>query len=464
MPRFARTAAAIRAARATYRSGRAVRSADLIVPETGYVPVPVLRPRPTTAGRVSVRRVADGGSGRGARSNVPPWLAKFGLMSWYLIGIIIVVSLAVFATTRIQLVFIAVFVALVFTSVLNPVADYFARAMPRPVAVVLALLASFLFFAGLLYYVISSVVGQWDSLARRFEDGIGTILDFLENGPLPWHVTQDEVYDWVNDLIRQSTEYIQSNAGDLAGQVVSNAGAVALVFTIFALSLFITIFLLLAGKRMWLWFLNQLPARNRVGVHRAASAGWYTFSGYARGTMIVATVDGILAFILLLVVGVPLAAPLAVLVFVGAFIPLIGAPLAMIVAAVVALATGGFLQALIVTIGVAMIGQIEGHILEPFVMGKQVSLHPVIVALGVTAGTFLAGLLGAIIAIPLLAVIWAVFTTLRTVDPPLREIPDVTPGQPRRPHETTRASLVAGGGTHLAPVARHHRKGSPEVP
>lgn len=257
---------------------------------------------------------------------VPLWLARSGMMSWYLIGIIIVVSLAVFATTRVQLVFIAVFIALVFTSVLNPATDWLARFMPRGLAVVISLLLAFLFFAGLLTYVISSVVGQWRDLANQFNDGIAQILDFLENGPLPWHVTQDEVYDWVDTLVKQATDYVQSNAGDLAGQVVSNAGTVALGFTMVALSLFVTIFLLASGKRMWLWFLNQLPARHRSGVHRSASAGWYTFSGYARGTMIIATADGLMAFILLLIVGVPLAAPLAVLVFVGAFIPLIGAP------------------------------------------------------------------------------------------------------------------------------------------
>lgn len=434
--RFPRTRRILGSARQEVRERREARRAPrLAAAEATLVQVPVLRPRPTTAGRVTVRRLADGGTSRDTRG-VPPWLAKFGLMAWYGIGIIIVVALAVFATTRIQLVFIAVFVALVFTSVLNPVADWFARYMPRALAVVLSLLLSFLFFAGLLTYVVTSVVGQWDRLAGQFEQGIGTILDFLENGPLPWHVTQAEVYDWVNDLIGQATEYIQGNAGDLAGQVLSNAGAVALVFTVFALSLFVTIFLLSSGKKMWLWFLNQVPSRNRLGVHRAAGAGWYTFSGYARGTMIVATADGIMALALLLIVGVPLAAPLAVLVFVGAFVPLIGAPLAMIVAAVVALATGGFVKALIVTIGVALIGQIEGHILEPLVMGKQVSLHPVVVALGVTAGTFLGGLFGAIIAIPLLAVAWAVFNTLRTPEPPLRELPDgfLPPERPPAPH------------------------------
>jgi len=402
------------------------------------------RMRPTAGGRASVRRIAA--SSPRPHPLVPPWLAKSGTISWYVIGIVIALALVVFAATRIELVFIAVFIAFVFTSVLNPVTDWLARSMPRGLAVVLSLLLAFLFFAGLLTYVISSVVGQWNSLADQFNDGIEQILDFLENGPLPWHVTQDEVTDWVNNLIQQAIEYIQSNAGNLAGQVVSNAGTVAIGFTMFALSLFVTIFLLSSGTRMWLWFLNQLPKRYRTRVHVSASAGWYTFSGYARGTMIVATADGLMAFALLLIVGVPLAAPLAVLVFVGAFIPLIGAPLAMIVAAVVALAAGGFVDALIVTVGVALIGQIEGHILEPLVMGKQVSLHPVVVALGVTAGTFLGGIFGAILAIPLLAVVWSVFATLRTPDPPLEELPTVPP----RP-EHTNASTTTGLSLPLIP-------------
>lgn len=154
-------------------------------------------------------------------------------------------------------------------------------------------------------------------------------------------------------------------------------------------------------------------------MHEAAAAGWYTFAGYARGTVIIALIDGVLAYILLAIVGVPLAAPLAVLVFIGAFIPIVGAPLAMIIAAVVALAANGPVPALIVTLGIAGIGQVEGHVLQPLVMGKQVSLHPVVVALGVTAGTILGGLLGAVLAIPVIAVTWTVFSKLRHVEPPL---------------------------------------------
>ncbi|UNX56100.1 AI-2E family transporter [Georgenia sp. TF02-10] len=379
-------------------------------------------PRPTVAGRVSVRRMPERTSAD-SNGDVSRWLRRWGMSAWLFIGIVIAVGLVVFATSRIQAVFIAVFLALVITSVLDPIVTWLSRAMPRPLATALALLGGFAVLGGLLTYVISSVAGQWDFLADRFGQGINTILDFLENGPLPFHFTQAEINDAINGLVNEATTYVQENATDLAGQILNNAGAVALVFTVLALGLFVTIFFLARGAHMWRWFLGQLPARSRERVNTAASAGWYTFSGYARGTMIVASADAVMAFILLTVVGVPLAAPLSVLVFIGAFIPLIGAPLAMIVAAVVALAAEGFIAAIIVTVGVALIGQIEGHILEPLVMGRQVSLHPVVVALGVTAGTFLAGLLGAIVAIPLLAVVWAVYSAMRRYGQPDGEEP-----------------------------------------
>ncbi|WP_255303728.1 AI-2E family transporter [Georgenia sp. 311] len=384
-------------------------------------------PRAASAsGRLTVRRMPE----RAARADretfdVPHWLRRYGLMAWLFIGIVIVVAAVVFATSRIQVVFIAVFLALVVTSVLYPVVSYLARVMPRPLATVIAMLGSLAVVAGIFTYVITSVAGQWSDLADQFGQGIDDIFTFLETGPLPVHFTQQEIYDSINTFIGEAQQYISANAGTLAGQVLSNAGTVALIFTVLALSIFVTVFFLTRGADMWRWFLNQMPARSRENVHRAASAGWYTFAGYARGTVIIATADGLMAFVLLLIVGVPLAAPLAVLVFIGAFIPLIGAPLAMIIAAVVALAAGGIVDALIVTIGVALIGQIEGHLLQPLVMGRQVSLHPVVVALGVTAGTFLAGLLGAIVAIPMLAVVWAVYAALHVPDPPIEgNLPD----------------------------------------
>jgi len=130
------------------------------------------------------------------------------------------------------------------------------------------------------------VPSQWNSLASQFSDGLDTIMDFLEHGPL--HLTQQQVYYQIQVWLRQGQHYLQSNAPSLASEVVSNASAVVDVLTVLALALFVTIFFLASGGKMWRWFLNELPATMRESTHRAAGAGWYPFAGYARGTVLVA--------------------------------------------------------------------------------------------------------------------------------------------------------------------------------
>jgi putative heme transporter len=344
-----------------------------------------------------------------SNENVPAWLRTSAGWSWRLIAVTAAVALVFWATVQVQLVFVAVFLGLVFASVLNPVADFYAKVMPRPLATALAILSAFLVLGGLLTYVVASVAGQWEQLAGQFDTGIQQILEYLESGPFGLSVTVDQINEWID----QGRQWLADNADSLVSQAAQSAGSVAEGFAIFALAIFCTVFFVASGGKMWRWFLEQIPEQHRTRWQAAAGAGWYSFSGYARGTVIIAFVDGVLAFILLTILSVPLAAPLAVLVFIGAFIPLIGAPLAMIIAAVVALAANGIVTALIVTIGIALIGQLEGHVLQPLIMGKQVALHPLVIGIGVTAGTVLAGILGAIIAVPLMAVAWTVFSTLR---------------------------------------------------
>jgi len=168
-----------------------------------------------------------------------------------------------------------------------------------------------------------------------------------------------------------------------------------------------------------------LPDRNRERVNLGAFAAWTAFSGYARGTVIISLINGVLAFIFLMIVGVPLAAPLAVLVLIGTFIPLVGAPAAMVIAMIVALASGGVTDFVVVGIGIALIGQLEGNLWQPLIMGQQVSLHPAVVAVGVAAGGFAGGLVGAVITIPIMAIVWSVYRTLNQPDTPLDEIPHV---------------------------------------
>ncbi len=350
----------------------------------------------------------------GFEEDAPRWLRAAAGVSWRLIVVVIAVGIVAYATNKVLLLFIAVFLALVSTAVLRPLVNALSRWIPRGVATPLSMIFAIAVFAGLLTYVGLSVAGQWEDLGQQFNDGIGEILTTLEESPLHITVTNADVQDW----IANGQKWVSENSGTIASEAWASVGSVGQVFAVLALSAFLTVFFLLRGKEMWEWFLNQLPARHRESWYVGGGAAWYTFSGYTRGTFLVAGSDGVLAMIALLILGVPLAAPLAVLVFIGAFIPLVGAPLAMVIAMVVALAANGVWNAVFVGVAIALIGQFEGHVLQPLVMGKQVSLHPVVVALVVTAGTLIAGILGAVIAVPLVAVAWSVFSLLRTVDPP----------------------------------------------
>jgi len=385
-----------------------------------------------TQGARPVRRVA--GTSRRPQAqpepDAPRWLRSLAGVSWRLVVVVVAVGMVFYATSQVKLLFVAVFLALVFTAVLRPLVDWFAKVMPRFLATALGIISGFLFFAGLLTYVGYSVANEWEDLSKQFGNGIEQIIEFLESDTLPFTITREEIATWITN----AQQWVQDHATELAGQAAERAGSVVEVFTAIALAIFCTVFFLARGQEMWTWFLNQLPARVREGWITAGGAGWYTFSGYTRGTVIIAVTDGILAFVLLMVLGVPLAAPLAVLVFIGAFIPLIGAPAAMLIAMIVALAANGFWSAVVVGVGIALIGQFEGHVLQPLVMGKQVAIHPVVVALAVAGGTLTAGILGAVVSVPLVAVAWAVFSRLRTLDPPM-EAEDADDGGGPAPDE-----------------------------
>lgn len=340
---------------------------------------------------------------------VPGWLRTSAGWSWRLILLLAAVAVVFWLTAQVQLLFVAVFLALVLTAVLNPVTDWYARVMPRPPATALAMLTGIVVVGGLLAYVVASVAGQWQRLAVQFSSGVDELVHVTESLPGPFEVEIAGRSQWLDDV----SGWVRGNSEEIAGRAAESAGSVVEGLAALALAIFCAVFFLASGSAMWRWFLAQLPAGHGDHWRRAAAAGWDTFSGYTRGIVIVAVTNGILAGVFLAILGVPLAAPLGVLVFLGTFVPLIGAPLAMIVAAVVALAANGPLTAVFVLIGIAAIGQLEGHVLQPLIMGRQVSLHPVVVALAVTCGTLVGGVLGAVIAVPLVSVAWAVFSELR---------------------------------------------------
>jgi predicted PurR-regulated permease PerM len=217
-----------------------------------------------------------------------------------------------------------------------------------------------------------------------------------------------------SNLQDKVNSFVSQHRSVLISSVVSGAGRLVEVLTAGVLALFCSLFFVHSGDRFWSWFQELLPQRARDPFSRAGRTAWRTFAGYTRGIVIVAASNAVLVGVALFVLRVPLALPLTMLEFFAAFIPLVGSPIALGVATVVALASRGPAIAIVVLALIVIIGQIEGHVLHPLVMSWAVRLHPVVVAVSVIAGAILAGVVGAVVAVPMVSVAWAVHGELRT--------------------------------------------------
>ncbi|QGV77742.1 AI-2E family transporter [Streptomyces ficellus] len=343
----------------------------------------------------------------GMEPQVSPFLRTAAAHAWRLL----VVGAAVYGVFavlgRFHEIGVALFLGLVVTAVLRPCADLVARRLPRGLAVAVTLIAAIALVLGVLAGVGEAVAGETTTLVREFRTGVDRIEDWLEKPPfrLNPHV--------LSDLHGRIGQFLSSHRSTLLSKAVSGASEAVHVLTALALGLFASVFFIHSGDRQWGWFCAQLPERVRSRWSLAGRAAWRTFTGYTRGIVLVAATNAILVGVALYFLGVPLAVPLALLEFVAAFVPLIGSPVALAVAAVVALAAKGPLTAAIVIALIVIIGQIEGHLLHPLVMSWAVRLHPLVVAVSVIGGAIAAGIVGAVVAVPLVSVGWAVFTALR---------------------------------------------------
>lgn len=345
------------------------------------------------------------------KPRVPDALRTAAAYAWR----ILVVAAAVYGVFallgRFHEIAVAVFLGLVVTAVLRPVADLAARLLPRPLAVAASLLGGILLVLGTFVLVGEAVAGERTTLVREFREGIERIENWLERPP--FRVDPEALTD-VQSRIGQ---LLSSHRSTVISEALSGAGRLVEVLTVFALALFCSVFFLHSGDRQWGWFCGQLPPVAREHATVAGRAAWRTFTGYTRGILLVAATNAILVGVALFALGVPLALPLALLEFFAAFIPLVGSPIALAVAAVVALAAEGPLIAAVVVALIVVIGQIEGHVLHPIVMSWAVQLHPVVVALSVVGGAVAAGVVGAVAAVPLVAVVWSVRQALRAARP-----------------------------------------------
>lgn len=307
----------------------------------------------------------------------------------------------VWVLLRVKVVVIAVMVALILASAVGPVVHWLER---KGWSNLLATLTAFLGILALLGGVVTGIVftvrNQWDTLSSQASQGWNELRRLLESTPLPLDTAS------IDAALRRATDFVTS--GNFAGSALTGLSAAATFLTGLVLMVVVLFFFLKDGTTMWNFTLRWFRGERRAKLAESVDRGAQVLGGYVRGTALVALIDAVFIGGFLLIVGVPLALPLAVLVFVTAFIPVVGATIAGAIAALVALVTNGPAIAFAVIGWIIVVNQIEGNILQPVIMGRTLSLHALVVLLALTVGTLIGGIFGAILAVPYTAVAWAV--------------------------------------------------------
>ncbi len=311
--------------------------------------------------------------------------------------------------SAVQLVVLAFVAALLITALLQPtVARLRGYGVPRGLATALTAVLGFAVMGLVGWFVVWQVMENIDNLANQVQDGIDELQRWLLDSP--FHVTEDQI----KDIAKSLREAVGANTDEITSAGLEGVTVIVEALTGILLTMFSTLFLLYDGKRIWEWTLKLVPAAARPGVAGAGPRAWRTLTAYVRGTVIVALIDAIFIGLGIFFLDVPMAVPLAVFIFLGAFIPLVGAVISGALAVVVALVTQGVFTAVMALVVVLAVQQIEGHILQPFILGRAVRVHPLAVVLSVAAGGMVAGIGGAVVAVPLVAVTNTVVGYLRS--------------------------------------------------
>lgn len=334
----------------------------------------------------------------------PMWhglLGRTAIRSAQILLVLVLASGIVFALRQLKLIVIPLLIAAIIAAAVVPVVRWLRRrGVPNALATWIAMLTGGGTLVVVVWLVVRGIRNGWDELASSATAGLEELQVYLRNGPL--EITEEQIAqarDAATDLIASD----QFTSGAIAGATA----AVEVVAGMF-LGAVVLFFLIKDGRKIWEFFLQPLKPSSQVRARRIGNRSVDVLGGYVRGTAVVALVDTFFIGLALVILDVPLALPLATVVFLGAFIPLIGATLAGVLAALVALVSNGPVTALIVIGVVVLVNQLEGDLLAPIVLGKALRLHALAILLALTAGTILAGIVGALLAVPIAAVAWTV--------------------------------------------------------
>jgi predicted PurR-regulated permease PerM len=323
-----------------------------------------------------------------------------GAWAWRILAIAGVVALLGLLIIELRYIVIPVLVAVLISALLVPFVQFLRRhRWPKWLAVTLAEVGLLAIVAGLVVLVVTQIMSDFPSLRDRTVERVADFREFLATSALA--IDGDEI----NEYLAQGWEALQRDSGLLISGAASVGSTAGHFFAGMLLTLFATLFILIDGRGIWNWMVRLFPTRARAAVNGSGVAGWLTLTTFVKVQIFVAFVDavgiGLVAFFL----GLPLVIPIAVMVFLGSFVPIVGAVATGAVAVFIALVYQGPVTALWMLVGVLAVQQIEGHVLQPLVMGTAVKVHPLAVVVAVAAGGFVAGIPGTLFAVPIVAVL-----------------------------------------------------------
>ena len=337
-----------------------------------------------------------------AKWSVPLGVRTASEWAWRAIVIAAAIAGVIWILTQISEIVIPVIVALLLAALLTPIHRRLKRVMPSGLASTLTVLGTLALIIGALTFVTSQFVDQFDDIRSQVGQGYDQIRAWIMD---TFGVNSTKIDDWIEAGRAQATKSFQdigpqaAAAGATAGHAI--AGFFVAMFTLF-------FFFLHDGRTIWGWVVSLFPRSARDKVASSGVIAWGQLSAFTRATIMVAAVDAIGIGAVAGILGVPFASGVAILVFFGAFIPVIGAAISGAVAVLLALVALGPVKALIMLAGVIAVQQIESHLLQPLLLGRAVKVHPLSVILAIAGGVVVAGIVGALIAVPLVAVLNAV--------------------------------------------------------
>jgi predicted PurR-regulated permease PerM len=371
----------------------------------------------------------------GGASAVPPVLAVAAAWSWRLLAVGSVGYFLVHFLSGLTLVLVPVFLSLLLAALLHRPVGLLARVLPRWVAALLVLVLAVAVLGGVGWFVVIRIEGQYGELVAQANNVLASLRR--------WTASINGLGS--GTLVDRATAWVQSHDSLILASAVT-VGRVAIdVTTATVLTFFLTLFFLIDGARMWSWLVRLLPRPAQPATNGAGHRGFQTLSGWVTGTSLIALIHAVVIGVTLWLVGAPLVLALTVLVFIGSFVPIIGAFVFGGMAVLVTLVTGGIAPAVIVLAALLVENLLEGHVYQPLIMGRTVRLHPVAILIALAVGTILDGIVGAIIAVPVAAAVHSAVKYLTGIEDidghPVRDEDRMAPEPPPRALESRNRPL-----------------------